>query len=149
MTIPPVRLCADRSERSLFVRRRDKRRRGGTMLEGALSFLVFLMFLLGIIDFSRLVWTYNTMAFGARQGTRYASVRGSSSGNPATATTISTYVQTQIIGITTTSVSTTWTPNNSPGSTVQVTVQDIFSSLIPWIPASISVQSRSQLIVVQ
>lgn len=48
--------------------------RGATTVEFALSLLVLLMFLLGIVDFSRMLFTWNGMAEATRAGARYAVV---------------------------------------------------------------------------
>lgn len=48
--------------------------RGATVIEFALVLLVFLMFTLGILDFSRMLFTWNAAAEAARAGARYAVV---------------------------------------------------------------------------
>jgi hypothetical protein len=62
--------------------------------------LIFLLFpsMFGIIDFSRAMYAYHWVAYAAREGTRWASVRGAdcvglTGGCPAAATDIQTYVQ--------------------------------------------------------
>jgi hypothetical protein len=66
----------------------------------------------------------NSVSFAAQRAARYASVRGSASGNAATAAQIQAvalgYAEPLNTGNLTVSV--TWTPNNTPGSTVQVAV---------------------------
>lgn len=47
---------------------------GATIVEFALSLLIFLMFLLGIIDFSRMLYTWNAANEATRYGARYATV---------------------------------------------------------------------------
>ena len=51
-------------------------RRGAQMVEFALSFLLFLVLVVGIFEGGRLVWTYETLAHAARQGARTAIVHG-------------------------------------------------------------------------
>lgn len=48
--------------------------RGATLIEFALVLLVFLTFLLGIIDFSRMLFTWNAATEATRLGARYAVV---------------------------------------------------------------------------
>jgi len=48
--------------------------RGATMVEFALVLLVFLTFLLGIVDFSRMLFTWNAATEATRLGARYAVV---------------------------------------------------------------------------
>lgn len=51
--------------------------RGATLPETALVIGVVLMLMFGIIDFSRYMYTYGFVANAARQGARWAMVRGS------------------------------------------------------------------------
>jgi Flp pilus assembly protein TadG len=48
--------------------------RGATTLEFALVLLVFLMFLLGLTDFARMLFTWNAATEATRLGARYAVV---------------------------------------------------------------------------
>ena len=54
--------------------RTPSRVRGATMVEFALVMLIFMMFLLGIMDFSRLLFTWNAATEATRVGARYAVV---------------------------------------------------------------------------
>lgn len=51
-------------------------RRGATMVEFALTFLPFLILLVGVSEVGRAMWTYHTLAGAAKQGTRFAIVKG-------------------------------------------------------------------------
>jgi len=53
-----------------------------SLVEFALTLPVFLLVVTGLFDVSRAVWQENTLAFAAREGTRYAIVHGSA-GVPA------------------------------------------------------------------
>ncbi len=48
--------------------------RGATLIEFALGLLIFLMFLLGVVDFSRLLYTWVAANEATRAGARYAVV---------------------------------------------------------------------------
>lgn len=48
--------------------------RGSTLIEFALGLLIFLMFLLGVVDFSRLLYTWTAANEATRAGARYAVV---------------------------------------------------------------------------
>ena len=50
------------------------RQKGATIVEFALSMIVFLTFLLGIVDFARMLFTWNAASEAARMGARYAVV---------------------------------------------------------------------------
>lgn len=48
--------------------------KGATVVEFALSLIVFLTFLLGIVDFARMLFTWNAASEAARMAARYAVV---------------------------------------------------------------------------
>lgn len=52
----------------------NKRQSGATAVEFALVLLIFLTFLLGILDFSRMLFTWNAANEATRSGARYAVV---------------------------------------------------------------------------
>lgn len=97
------------------------------MVEFAISAIILLTAIFGIVDFSRALYVYHFVSYAAQQGTRYAMVRGAGwSGTSctttstldcdATATDIQNYVQSLAPpGITASNlvVTTTW-----PGSAV-------------------------------
>jgi Flp pilus assembly protein TadG len=124
--------------------------KGTVLVEAAISLLTFLLLLFGIIEGGIAVWTYNTIAFAARQGTRYAAVRGANNPSPATTSTVQTYVQSQAIGLDTSkmTVTTTWTPNNTPGNYVKVVVNYQYSPVTAFfITGSLTLSSTSKTVV--
>jgi hypothetical protein len=103
--------------------RRRKTRGSSTLIEIPLVFSLYCGVVLGILTVGYLVFSYNSLAFMAQQGARWASVHGSASGSPATSTSVSNFVLTQGVGLTNAvTVTTTWTPDNKPGSSVKVDV---------------------------
>lgn len=50
----------------------NTRQQGATTVEFALGFLLFLMFVFGLLDFSRLLYTWNASNEATRAGARYA-----------------------------------------------------------------------------
>lgn len=61
-----------------------RREDGGTaIVEFSLLLPVLLLLVLGLFDVARAVWQENTLAYAAREGTRYAIVHGSASESPA------------------------------------------------------------------
>jgi len=141
--------------------------RGSSLAEYAIVLPVLLTFLFGIMDFSRFLYTYHFISEVAREGTRYAVVRGSSFNGTACASTstfacaataanVQTYVQSLTPpGITASSLSvaTTWpgtapagaatacnatNGNNSPGCLVQVAVSYPYKFMLPFLPKSSS-----------
>jgi len=55
--------------------------RGQSLVEFALVLPIFLLLITGLFDLARAVWQENTLAFAAREGSRYAIVHGSA-GSP-------------------------------------------------------------------
>lgn len=63
--------------------KRKSMQSGATTVEFALSLLLFLTFLLGITDFSRMLFTWNAATEATRAGARYAVVCDNTAQKPA------------------------------------------------------------------
>jgi Flp pilus assembly protein TadG len=121
-------------------------------VEGALTLTIMLLLVFGLIEFGRLMWSRNLLANAAKEGTRYASVRGVASGRAATSDSIATYVKGRMIGLdkNTAVVTTTWTPDNKQGSTVQVQVSYSFKPVMTMVMKNnITLKSTSKMIIAQ
>ena len=140
------------------------RQRGDVLVEFAIVSTVTLMLILGIVDFARALYTYHLVSNGARAGSRYAMVRGSTctvAGCPATTDSVQNYVRglAPAIDPTQLTVSTTWiagngpcdgSPYQSPGCTVSVQVTYPFNFIVPLLPNfTMSMSSTSQMIIAQ
>jgi Flp pilus assembly protein TadG len=125
-------------------------RRGATLVEAALILLMFMMIVIGTMEFGRIVWIYDTISYVAREGSRYASVRGSAAPATATEQDIRQAVLREAIGLdpAALTVAVAWNPNKDPTSTVSVTVAYSVTSLVPWIPAP-TIRARSQMVISQ
>jgi Flp pilus assembly protein TadG len=126
--------------------------RGSAIVEAVLVLMLMLLVIFGAIQFSMVIFGYNSVAFAARAGTRYAIVNGSSSITPCTAAQVQAVVEQNLAGIrsSTVTVATTWNPNNAPGSTVKVVVSADFAPVVKLVmPSAITVTSTSQMIVLQ
>jgi len=62
---------------------------GSSLVEAALSITLLLTFIFGVIDCGRALYAYHFASYAAREGTRYAMVRGSSWGSTTCANTTS------------------------------------------------------------
>lgn len=101
------------------------RQTGATAVEFALVLLIFLMFLLGIVDFSRMLFTWNAATEAARAGARYAAVCATPGNNGLVVSKMQSMVpQINDAG----KVNVTWSPsgctaaaNNCEGVTVTIT----------------------------
>jgi Flp pilus assembly protein TadG len=143
---------------------------GANVVEMAVASSILFAMLFGIIQLSLALYTYNYVSDAAREGTRYAIVRGSScsalTNCSATAAQIQTYVQNlgyPGVRAANTTASTTWfspsastpvtwtacgTPCNAPGNAVQVTVTYSFGLSIPFVPKeTLSLHSTSMMVI--
>jgi Flp pilus assembly protein TadG len=134
-------------------RNRISRRTGGqSAVEFAMVIPGVLLLALAITNFAMVINAYNFVCSGARDGTRYAAVRGATSPNPASSSDIRTFVLSEAAGLDPSqlTVATTWTPDNQPNSTVAVQVQYNFQFQIPFVTLSpVSLTSNSQLVISQ
>lgn len=73
--------------------------KGATIVEFALSFLLFLTVSIGLFEMGRAMWIYTTLSHAARQGARYAIVSGANAPTPATKATILAVVRRHAIGL--------------------------------------------------
>ena len=127
-------------------------RRGSTMLEGALVMTTFVVVLVGSMDFGRLGFAYNSVTYAAHQAARFAATSGSASGHAASVAAIQANVDSNLLGLDASklTISVTWTPNNSPGSQVQVVVSYGFQPLvIPISSKSLTLKSTAVDIITQ
>jgi len=68
--------------RRFFRDTNEEEQRGQSLVEFALLLPLMLLIITGLFDVARAVWEENTLAYAAREGTRYAIVHGSA-GVPA------------------------------------------------------------------
>src|SRR2546422_3739837 len=101
----------------LAPRRRLRRRAGNTILESGLCMLLFMTIFIAIMEFGMGIYAYNFVSYAAREGSRYASTRGTLSGSSDPTSDIQTRIQNQAVGFidpSQVSVTTTWNPDRTP-----------------------------------
>lgn len=126
--------------------------RGSTLIESTLVLLSFAVLLGGIMEVGFTGMVSNSVSFAAQRAARYASVRGSSSGHAALTSDIQTVAQQYASPLNPSSltVAVTWTPNNSPGSTVQVQVSYAFKpAILPLDGNALTLTGTSNQLIVQ
>ena len=150
----------------VFQKRRRYSEQGTTIVEFAMSTLILLTIVIGVMEASLAFYTYHFVSEAARDGTRYAIVRGSGcavTGCPATSASIQQYVyDLNFPGINPShmTVSTTWpttgstctpsaSPCNNPGNLVKVTVTYNFPLSIPFRVSTITMSSTSEMVISQ
>ena len=149
---------------------------GSALVEHAIVLTALLSLMFGVMDFSRFIYTYTYVCDAARQGTRYASVRGATfSGTSctttstyacdATAANVTSYVQSltpPAITSSSVTVTATWpatTPDGSSCSTantagcyVKVVVSYPFHFMLPFLPkaaTTYTLSSTSEMVIAQ
>lgn len=151
---------------------------GSAILETALSIMILLTFLFGIMEVCLAGYTYHVISEAAREATRYAIVRGSTYTTDCTAPSaanciaqggnnsgdIATYVQDlNFAGINPNkmTVNSTWLTIagtvcgtgdacKAPGNQVQVTIQYNFPLSVPFVPVSRwTLTSTSRMVISQ
>jgi Flp pilus assembly protein TadG len=143
---------------------------GSALVENALSLGLLFTLVFGIMEIGWALYSYHFISEAAREGTRYAIVRGSScaaAGSLCTdvsQTNIQNYVENLgFPGINSgnMTVTATWpttgaactpstAPCNNPGNLVQVTVAYKFPLSIPFVKAStINMASTSEMVISQ
>src|SRR2546423_14369627 len=92
--------------------------RGQSATEFAFIVSLFLMLTMSVISIGRVIYAYDFVSYVAREASRYAAVHGSQSKSPAAASDITNLVKADVHGFDPSgiAVTTTWTPDNSPGS---------------------------------
>jgi Flp pilus assembly protein TadG len=128
-----------------------QRRRGSTVVELGLTVAIFLTLIFGVIDFSAAIYAYDFVGHAAQEAARYAIVNGAGSAKPASATDVQNYVSGLVTsGLNTklVTVSTTWLPDNKPGSVVTVKVSYNFSPLTPLVPSAMVTLTRTAAMVI-
>ncbi len=145
---------------------------GQTVVEFAVSLTILLTSVFTLIEICLMFYTYATISECAREGTRYAIVRGASCVTGGTtgagasctvsASTINTYVANlgyPNAGGGTMTVNTTFsadeasfttTGNNAPNDVVRVQITYNFPVKLPFVPKNaVSLKSQSQMIILQ
>jgi Flp pilus assembly protein TadG len=141
--------------------------RGQATVEFTLIFVLFMVFIFMIVDGGRAILYYDSVSHLAREGTRYAIVRGSTSkcspDCPASVANIESFVKSRAIGVSVKKVEVCWwkttancvadphnPSNKAPGSTVQVRVESDFDPVVPFIPQGVlGLSSTTEMIIAQ
>jgi Flp pilus assembly protein TadG len=110
-----------------MTRNRERRQRGATMVEFALILLIFLTFLLAVLDFSRMLFTWNAATEATRAGARYAVTCDTSALKPEVLTRMQALLP-QIVDI-----ELAWTPTSCTATTCEGVTVSITSLDYQWI----------------
>jgi len=114
--------------------------RGSLLVELALIAPMLVLITVATIDFGRILWVDTTLEPAAKESSRFASIRGAESFNPATNSDIDSFARSRAVGVDPggLTVTVTWSPNNSSGSAVRVRLsyqyEFLLGSLLPLDP---------------
>jgi Flp pilus assembly protein TadG len=105
-----------------------------TLVEFALVMPLFLLLVTGLFDVARAVWQENTLAYAAREGTRYAIVHGSGATLPLgpsdpSEANIAQVVRKAAIGVQNITITTAW-PDGDNDRGMRISV-DASAAFIP------------------
>ena len=109
------------------------------MIEYALVLSIFFMTVYGFIQFCLIVFGLNNATYASRVAIRYATLHGSTAIYTCTSTDISNIITPLLWGAPSsgTTITTTWSPDNTPGSTVSVKVAIVYSPKLPFFPSKL------------
>lgn len=129
---------------------RQRGSRGSTLIEFSFIAVLLMMFLFTMFEMDRMVLVMTALADSTRAGVRYAIVHGAD--NPKTTDDIKTVIRnfagSGILNTANLNFPTlTYTPNNSPGSKVDITVTYVYDPFTRYFPLSITLSSTSEGIV--
>jgi hypothetical protein len=148
---------------------------GSAIMETAMSSFILFAFMFGVFEAGFAVYSYHFISEAAREGTRYAIVRGSLAGplacaapGPPTCIAQSADIQTYVTGLGfpginpgNMTVTPVWSafangsscpaagPCNSPGNLITITVTYSFPLTVPFIPAHTYTMSSQSAMIIQ
>jgi Flp pilus assembly protein TadG len=132
---------------------------GGSLIEFAVTLPVLFTLIFCFMEMCMALYTYETISDSARQGTRYAMVRGASCPSTANPTCEATVAQVKAyvsglawpnVGGGAVTPSVVYDGNEAVGTHVQVTVSYTFQITMPFVPKkSITMSSTSETTIIQ
>ncbi len=120
---------------------------GSQLVETALMMVVLLMLLFGIFSFAIVLFGWCNITYASRAAARYASLHSTLSLNPADDASVSAVVAPFLIAVEPSGATTqvTYSPANTIGSTVAVTVTATYSMPVPFTSlTALTVSSTAQ-----
>jgi TadE-like protein len=165
----------DPVRRLVLAQRGPSGEEGSAIMETAMSSIILLTFMFGVIETGFMLYSYHFISEAAREGTRYAIVRGSLAGplpcsapGPPTCIAQSADIQTYVTGLGfpginpgNMTVTPVWSafakgascpaagPCNSPGNLITIQIQYAFPLNIPFIPAHTYTMSSTAAMIIQ
>ena len=126
-------------------------RRGQSTAEFALVITPMLLLFFAIINFAFALYAYEFVSDSAQQAVRYAIVHGTTATQTASTSDIQNYVRGLVSGIldkNALTVTTTWLPDQKPGSRVTVVVTYNYKPLTKMFPTATLALTRTAAMVI-
>lgn len=131
---------------------KKKNEKGAVLVESGFVTVLVLTLVFSFLDLGRAVWTKNAVTYLAREGTRYAIVRGKSVPVPATETSVRQRVLARSFALDRSmlAVNVSWPLGNQPGRPVRVQVSYPMTPYLPFVPHTVmTMRSQSEMIIAQ
>jgi len=126
---------------------------GTAALEFGFIAIILISIVMGTMEVGRFMWLEHMVENAAKQGARFATVRGEDSSIAATDAQITAYVADRVTGLTQAdmTVNVVWDPDKKRGSTVTVSIATIVSPMAAgFLPfEAYTVAGTSSLIIAQ
>lgn len=122
-----------------MMQRANRERGGSTLIEFVLVGIPMIFILISTFELARGMWTYHTVAYAVKEGTRYASVHGinctiSPNNCGVTIANIASVMKTAGVGLLPSQLTVTMTP--AAGSATTDTLDNLLTNNTAWPPAS-------------
>jgi Flp pilus assembly protein TadG len=136
---------------AMYLRKLIRDESAAAAVEFALLSIGYMTMLLGVVEVARYVADKQDLMSAVHATGRYAIVHGSSSSSPASAATLKQMIGTNLVIINAASITAnaSFSPNNSPGSTVTITASYTWTPLVSLLhlpSATISATSSATIL---
>jgi Flp pilus assembly protein TadG len=139
------------SEAKIEVNRRAQQR-GTAMMEMALVLPIYFLLVYGVIEMCFILFGFCNATYASRIAARYAAENGTGSTYQCTSTDVQNVAKVYLWGAPKngTTISTTWSPDNNPGSKVTVKISLVYPTAIPFSAMSqVNVGVTAQAVILQ
>ena len=108
---------------------------GSVLVETALVLPFYFLIIFGLISFAMIFFSYCSATYAAKAAVRYAAVHSATTLSPCTSSTIQTIVTANLWATPTggATITSQWSPNNSIGSVVSVTIKLNYGANMPFV----------------
>lgn len=128
-----------------MIGRRRNRQKGSTILEFVFVGIALIFIFISVFEIARGMWMYHSLAYGVREGVRYAAMHGKDCASPNTCQvtigTITGVIRSAALGVDPTTVTLTFTP--ASGTATTDTMTNLASNTTTFPPSSSNAQGQT------